>query len=211
MRRGGRKEVVQLVQQAVACVPLARHRAALQVGDHFVEALAQGGAVGREDEHEHSEPDQHDQVKGAVDRDQAQHRLIAQAFAAQRQLELGVLGRMAARGRLRPGQGQPAVAAQAAMPARARGVLAREDRVPRAQLGRVRRHQLVAARRAPHELPMQARAPALGRLCAGRTGLGCGGGLRRGSRRLGHRVTVPVGPGAGAIIDVCASRSPPTK
>ena len=169
MRRGRREGVVDLMQQAVSGVRLARRHAALQVRDDFVESVAQRRAVSREQQHEHAERDQHDEVKRAIERDHAQHDLVAQRLAAQRQLDLLALGRMLARGRRRRRERQPAVAAQAAIPARAVRVLARERARPASRSSRgVGADQLVAAHAADQQLPVQPRAKAARRLRAGR-------------------------------------------
>jgi hypothetical protein len=178
MRGGSREQVVQLVQQAVSRVRLPRHDPPLQVGHDFVEGMAQRRAIGGEQKHEHAEGEEYDEVKRPVDRDQAQHDLVAQPLAPQRQLDLRALRRERAARLLGRPQRKPAVAAQAAIPARAARVLTCEDRILRAQLGRVGAHELMTAQAAQQQLPMQTRTPPSRRLRAWRV--------------MRHRATVSV-------------------
>ena len=82
-------------------VAAARHGAALQVGDDLVEAVAERVAAGGEEQDQHAEEPEHDEVERAVDRDQAQHDLVAQRASAQRQLDLVAVGQVRDRGRPR--------------------------------------------------------------------------------------------------------------
>jgi hypothetical protein len=109
-------------------------------------------------------------VEGAVDRDQAQHHLVAQGAPAERELDLVAVGRVLPRGRGRRLEREPAVAAQAAVPAQPRGALAGEQRVLGTELGRVEADQLVAREAADDQLIMELRPKALGFLGAGERG-----------------------------------------
>ncbi len=154
--------------------------APLQVGHDLVEGVAQRRAVGREHQHEHSERAEHDEVKRPVDGDQAQHDLVAQGLAPERQLDLVALGREAACGdaRVRASASQLSQRRQRYQRVPAASC-AREDRILRAQLGRVGPDELVAAQRAQQELPVQARSPAPGRLGTWRVLLPRANGTRR--------------------------------
>jgi hypothetical protein len=72
--------------------------------------------VGGKDEKRDAEQPEHNEVQGAVERDQSQYEAVAQRLAAQRDLDLVAVGRMLAGRRGRGGKGRPGVAAQAAVP-----------------------------------------------------------------------------------------------
>jgi len=144
---------------------LARLRpaeAVLEVGDRAEDRLAQLVLVLEEGEDQDRQRGEDDEVQRAVDRDQPQHDLVAQRAPAERQLELVAAGRERPRRRRRRRQGDPAVAAQAAVPAGP--VVARpgEDRVLRAQLRGVGPREQVPAGAARDQLPVQARDVAPG-------------------------------------------------
>jgi hypothetical protein len=76
---------------AVGGVGLFERDASLEVGGDLVEGVAQRAVVGGEHQHEYAERTEHEEVKRAVDRDQAQRELVAQRLASQRQLDLATL------------------------------------------------------------------------------------------------------------------------
>ena len=97
--RAQREQLVELVQDPDVAAGLDRAAgdAALQVGEDPVVGVAQAVLV--TGERDHRDPEQHEdhEVKRAVDRDQAQHDLVAQRLAAQRHRDLVAFRRMLAR------------------------------------------------------------------------------------------------------------------
>ena len=139
--------------------PAAVRRLAGDVGGHAQHGVAQVGAVGAEQQDRERQQREPDEVRRSVDRDQPQDDLVAQRPPAQRQLDLVARRRHVARGRLRHGKGQPAVTAQAPVPARA--ALVAGDHVDRRR-GR---------RPAPPARARPARTPAAPSGSAARTGV----------------------------------------
>ena len=109
-------------------------------------------------------------MEGAVDGDQPEDDLVAQGTATQRQLDLGPVRRVLACGLGGRGEGQPAVAAQAAVPAQARGTVAGNQRVLGTQLSRVEADELVARDAADDQLVMKLGPKPLGLLSSGERG-----------------------------------------
>src|SRR5947208_6787236 len=110
----------------------------------------------------------------SVDRDDPQDDLVAERLAAQRQLDLVARRRLVTRRLLRVGEGQPRVAAQAAVEAHAFD-LPDEDGVHRTDVRRIRPDELVPADAADEQLPVETRHEAARTLRPGR--------LPRGRRR----------------------------
>src|SRR5205807_2093314 len=96
-------------------------------------------------------------VERAIDRDQAQHDAVAERLPTRGHLDLVPARRMGPRRLTRRRQRQPAVAAQAAVPAEAAGI-AREDGVLRPELGRVEADELVPLEPADEQLVVEALA-----------------------------------------------------
>jgi hypothetical protein len=131
-------------------------RRALHGVDDTVEEVPQLQLVGGKQRSRDGQGREHDEMDGAVDGDDPQDDLVAQRLAAQRQLDLLTRRRQIALRLVRQSQRQPAVAANAAVPAQP-VLLAHDQLVPRPQPGRVRADQLVAADSADDQLPVETR------------------------------------------------------
>jgi hypothetical protein len=153
-RRSHRERLVDVGDQAVLALCGARDRPAVEVADHAVEGVPQVRAVGGEDEDRDAEERQDHEVQRAIDGDEAQHDLVAQGPAAQRQRDLLAPREVLAHGRFGRGHRDPAVAAQAAMPAHPVDD-ARHQRFGRPQLRDIEPEQLVARQAAHEQLPAQ--------------------------------------------------------
>jgi hypothetical protein len=130
----------------------------LQVVEHAVEAIVQVVLMVCEQQDGDRQQREHDEVQGTVDCDRTQDDLVAQRLASQRKRDLIQRRQVVARrlGRVRRRQRQPAVAAQAAVPALA-VVLADEWRVFGPDLADVEADKLVAVDPAGDELPVKTR------------------------------------------------------
>ena len=124
------KSVVELMQQAVRRVRLSRHDASLEVGHDFVEGLAQRRAIGGEQRARarRARPARRGETPGRARSGAARSCRAAAcpAAAARSPRAPAGYGRRRMLGRH---QRQPAVAAQAAIPARTARVLTREQRI----------------------------------------------------------------------------------
>ena len=136
-----------------AVLDRAARDAPLKVREDPVVGVAQAFLITGKRDHADAEQRQDHEVKRPVDRDQAQHHLVAQRLAAQRHLNLIAFRQLRALGLLGRRQRQPAVAAQAPVPADGAG-LTGEQRVLRAKLRSVGSDEHMAAESARDQLPV---------------------------------------------------------
>src|SRR5690349_20354194 len=114
------------------------------------------GLVAREQEHREGKQAEDQEEEGAVDRDRPQDDLVAQRLPAQRQLDLVERRQVLARrlAALRLAHRQPAVAAQAAVPAQSVD-LAHDRCVLRPDLACIEPDQLVPVDPTRQQLPVE--------------------------------------------------------